>query len=135
MSDFIPLTPEILKMLEQAGITAADITKLAVTPKSKVRKKNLQIPAAEYILESVRHCKLCGTDNIKSHYMKQCPIEPHILESHQVNEDTPDNLPTSQRYSVWKTCKHCRTYLRSLEKSTLVDMVISEYGRKEAWLR
>lgn len=135
MSSTIKVTPEMIAILEKAGISQAEISKLRVVPvKTKVRKKG-QKPAAEYILRSIRHCKLCGTDNIKEHWMKQNPEEPHILESAKITEDTPEELPVSERYTVWKTCSCCKDYLGSLEKSTLVSMLIAEHGRKEAWLK
>ncbi len=139
MSESIILTPEIIAIMENAGISEVEIKKMANTVTiTKVRakvKKNKQTPAQEYILESTAQCKLCGTATVTRFYMQRTEKNPSILESVKITEDVeiPSGLPTQERFKVWPTCSHCRDYLGGLGKEALVDMIMAQHTRREVW--
>jgi len=139
MSESIILTPEIIAIMEQAGISEVEIKKMANTVSlTKVRakvKKNKQTPAQEYILESTAQCKLCGTAAVTRFYMQRTEENPSVLESVKITKgvEVPSGLPTQERFKIWSTCSHCRDYLRELDKDTLVDMVMTQHTRREVW--
>ena len=89
-------------------------------------------PATAYILQNVRHCKLCGSEITVRFHMTQDEENPNVLTSKPITEDTP-NLPVEFRYTVWSTCRHCRDYLRELDQNTLIDMIMKQHTRREVW--
>ena len=125
MSDTIKLSPEVIALLAEVGISREQLGVLATKSTPRNKKRNLIKPATEYILDSVRSCDLCHTIHTIRLYMKQVPEDPSILKGVHVDENTPENIITSTRYTSWATCGHCREYLRGLDKNDLIDMVMS----------
>jgi len=136
MAENIILTPEIIAIMEQAGISECEIKQMAnvvTVKKVSSRKKYKGIKAQEYILETTRHCKLCGTETKLKFYMHQNEDHPGLLESGPITDDTPEGLTVQTRYKVWKTCSHCVEYLASLDKEMLVAMIMAQHARREVW--
>lgn len=135
MSKVIELTPEIIAIMEQAGLDEVALKKLeikAIRP-TRVVKKSKQAPATEYILKSVRQCKLCGYNAITDFYMKQMEDNPSVLDARPITEDTPEGLKEDIRYKVWATCNNCESHLMSLDKLKLAQMVLKLHARRETW--
>lgn len=133
MSKSITLTPEIMAIMTKAGISEAEIKRLEIKPIKAVVKITKQKPAQEYILKSIRKCKLCGFDSISIFHMTRMEDNPSILESCNVVESTPSNLPVETRHKIWSTCNHCREYLQSLSQEELITMTLKIYSGREIW--
>lgn len=132
MEHKVVVTDEMVAMMEKLGISQADITRLQNNKVKSCKKvSKFRTPAKEYILKSVRHCKLCGTENISTLYMKQSEENPNILVSS--HDEIPEGLPVEERFMTWATCNHCRDYLCNLTVETLADMIMAQHGKREVW--
>ena len=137
----ITLTPEIIAIMENAGITEADIKRLEIrkAPIMKINEKKQftnsarGIPATEYILKSVRKCKLCGHQAVTSFYMKRRKNNPSILESVPIGDMDTTHLSEDIRYKVWPTCSHCEENLMELDKFKVVQMLIRTNAWRDGW--
>lgn len=117
---------DLIKAMEENGISEA----VAVSIKEKLLKKPEEKkkvfkgkPAEEYVLKSIVKCSLCKTKTTHSFLMKRREDNPSVLQAVPLKGDC--SLRVETRIAIWATCSHCEEVLLSLDKSVLVEKLLT----------